>query len=98
MRALRPRGCCLLLGRSHLASLTSYHDFPWRPPCLLIIYEFHQQHFSPSELAFECFARSILLPGLEDQVFPLVPSFIVYTPLVFWVQVFPLHWNASLLA
>lgn len=96
---LCPCGCCLLLGQSHPASLTSYHDFPCRPPCLLIIYEFHQQHhFSPSELAFECFSRSILLPGVEDQVFPLVPSFTIYTALPLWVRFFPSHWNASRLA
>ena len=62
--------CCLLLGQSHLASLTCYHDFPWRPPCLLIIYEFHQQHhFSPSELAFECFSRSICCQEQKTRYF-----------------------------
>lgn len=65
--------CCLLLGQSHLASLTCYHDFPWRPPCLLIIYEFHQQHhFSlswPLSAFPGPFAARSRRPGISSRPF-----------------------------
>ena len=70
---LCPCGCCLLLGQSHPASLTSYHDFPCRPPCLLIIYEFHQQHhFSlswPLSAFPGPFAARSRRPGISSRPF-----------------------------